>query len=261
MTDVPWQDEGYECLEPEIGKNLWRLDLPELAADERRLLADHVGICDACRLQRDLESKIGRGLADGSLLLPADLAGCTAPSRGSGWMSGWRSLGSVGAVAVAASLALAFILPPVPRDQGLVSRSGAEPGFIRPVEGEVVSPKPLRIIWDSIPGATSYELWVEDLDRKFQWRAETHDNFLTMPADIRIPNPADFRIMLTPVPGDLAPPGGVNVSFRTAGFGDFVRYRLTAAARPPRLLFIGGLAAVLGSVIGLVRRKSRKIPV
>ena len=46
------QDESdqYECVDPLLGQEMWRLDAPEADATLRRALENHLAICHACRM-------------------------------------------------------------------------------------------------------------------------------------------------------------------------------------------------------------------
>ena len=245
MVDSTGHDDGYQCVEPELGQTLWRLDLPEIEPDEAELLRGHLKMCDACRLYRAMERGFDTGLADGSLCLgtstekPAQLPRrlATAPLI-LNWGAG---------LAIAASLALVTILPPEARDDGHISRSGTEAPFVRPVEGEVVGPDALSLSWRAIPGASRYLVRVEEVDGAFRWSTETRDLSVSLVDGAAAPNDKDLRAFVTPIPRDLAPAEGLSVSFRTGSTGDVVRHRLAASPDLPRAFALAGLLAGLGA--------------
>lgn len=241
MIDSRGHDEGYQCIEPDLGQDIWRLDLPDLAAEEFKLLNDHLRLCDACRLYGAMDRKFGEGLANGSLALPGDRDG-EKFSPPVAWLSFGSRIPAFGAgLALAASLLLVFMLPPEARDGGLVSRAGFEAPFVRPVEGEVIARMGTYLSWRKIQGASKYLVRIDEVGGDFQWSGESRGLSLALPTANDMPRGADFRAYLTPVPQDLAPTEGLSVSFRTDSYGAFLHYRLGAAAWPARWLGLGGL--------------------
>jgi len=259
VTEVSEHDGGYRCVEPELGRDLWRLDLPDLAPQDVELLKGHLAMCDACRLRQAMDRRFAAGLADGSLSLPSNRADAAssgaAPALRRSRRNASRRLVQVAGLALAASLALIVFLPPRPRDGGLVPRGGGLSPFLRPVEGEVVTGSRLRLSWREIVGASRYRLRIDQVGGDFRWAGETEAVSMTLPSGIVLPPDADFRAYLTPVPADLAPPTGLTVSFRSGGMGDVVRHRVQAAVPAVYGCALFGMLAICAAAILRLRRR------
>ncbi len=242
MDDAELRDNPFECVEPELGKLLWRYGLPGGDPALQSQLADHLTICDACRFTLATEERVIRGLQAGSLTLhePARprwsrfLVGILGPPRG-------RVLALGGACTLAASLVLMLLVPPSPAGGGLHRGAAGAPRFTRPVEGEVIWSASPRLAWSAVPGASSYRLEVSEVGGDYDWRGQSRTESLQIPATAALPRAGYYRAILFPVPADLAGPGGISVSFARGDLGAFLGYRLGAAPRWIQILGLLGL--------------------
>lgn len=235
--------DGYECVDPELGGELWRLD--DLGTDDalRGRLEAHISICARCRLQLATEERARTGLRNGRLTL----RGGRPRSRITP-----LSLGGAGALALAAGVALVLLLPPRALEEDLVLRDGTgRPVITRPVPGEVVRGDKPCIEWTPIEGATAYRVTLRQVDGAYEWAHETTGPPACVPADAALATSARYRVVLETVPGYLAPGGGHHTSFRTGTLGEFLRYRLDAA--PGWVLILGALGTLLGGIGGFWR--------
>jgi hypothetical protein len=256
VKDTP--DAGaspFECVEPELGELLARYEDPGLEAGLRRRLDDHLTICDACRLERAIEHKVAVGLRDSRLQLPEDGGRArnwltlAPPRRRSVW-----ALATAGGLAVAASAALMLALPPTPAGDGGPRRDGGgEPRIVRPVEGEVVMTATPRLNWTPVPGATAYVVELSGPGGEPRWSGHAPEPSLTLPEAARL-DPGRWRVIVQPVPADLAGPGDLTVSFRRAGGGAFLLYRIGAAAPAARIVALLGMLLLGASVVGAAIR-------
>jgi len=241
---------GYECVDPPVGRNIWQLDDPALDPAIRRQLAAHLVICDACRLQRDVERRVGRGLTTGRLTLRRRSAAGHEHRRAT------RRLVGGGGLLLAASLAALLLVPPRSRDAGRIERGAVAGAFRRPVEGEVVLSGRPRLTWRPVPGATAYRVRVSEVGGPFHWQGRTEAPELRLPRDVALPPHRDFRAVVTPVPPDLGPVGGTSVSFRRGSPGEWWRYRWRAA--PPWIPVLAALGlALLAAALAAALRGSR----
>jgi hypothetical protein len=162
MTDNNDPLTTYECVDPAVGHDLGQLDHPDTDPEFASLLQDHLAICDACRLSRAVAHRLPEALA---APVGARPKGGVIDAR-----RRFRRLGSTwGAAAIAAGLALVMLLPPVPEGAGRLQRGDDAGGFVRPVEGEVVTPGPVTLDWSPIDGATGYRVRVAATDGSFAW--------------------------------------------------------------------------------------------
>lgn len=244
--------ESYECVESELGKELWKYDMPGIDSGLKRRIEAHLTVCDACRLSRAIERKVAVGLRDGGLkvgrpALPRSRPGFARLRRGS-------FLGAAGVFAMAAAFILLFLLPPSVPDQAGTSRSALlRPGFDRPVEREVVREVGIRFSWRPIEGATRYRIAVREVEGPYEWSGETNGTSVRTPVENPLPAGKRFRALLQPVPADLARPGDTSVSFRTGTKGEVLLYRIGASPVPVRLLASIGLFLLLVSLAMGVR--------
>jgi hypothetical protein len=244
MDDLKTERDGYECVDPDVGEEMWRLGAPALDAALRRRLETHLTVCDACRLRRAVERRVAEGLSDGTLSLPARRRGPRAA----------RAVAWGGALAAAAGLALMMILPPRARDGDRLVRGPGDPQFRRPVEGEVVRGGRPTLSWAAIEGATAYRIVVDEVGGDHAWRGETAGLSIDVPAAVELPASRDYRAFLEPVPADLAQPGGVSVSFRTGDTLEFLVYRLAASPWVARAFVLAGLLGLgAGFLLGFRR--------
>lgn len=238
MNEREIPQDGYECVDPDLGAGLWRLDDPEIDHALRGRLEVHVSICAPCRLQRATEDRVRSGLRSERLVLRGErpLAHIT-PLR----------IGGIGALALAAGIALVFLLPPGTLDKDMLVRGDPEqPAITRPIPGEIVHGNQPCIEWTPIEGATSYRVTLRQVDGQDEWSHETADPQACVPADAPLATSARYRVLLETVPAYLASGGGLHSSFRTGTIGEVMRYRLDTA--PAWATALGALGALLGGL-------------
>ncbi len=252
MTDfkpINMDDEmfEYECIDRELGSNLWRLDSDDTAPELRKRLETHVSFCADCRIRRRINAEMSTGLNKGHLQLP--------PKAGLNLFS--RSVTATGFLALAASVLFMFMLPPVPAHQKMVVRGDDNiKTIISPIPDEVLLNHNPTISWQFLPEATSYQVRVEGVGNAYKWQQKTSDSQIQIPAGKNLPNSERFRVFVEPVPGYLAPAGGWRSSFSTASILPFLKYRIGAAPLMVQVmsLFSLGLLA-LGAITPLVRKR------
>jgi hypothetical protein len=272
VPDGPWP--GYECVEPALGAEIWRLDDPRSDAALRTTLELHLEICDDCRLRRATERRVAEGLRAGRLVLSDDgrddssreeltvgrspvAAGTPArrprtvvrPFRRNPWL--WTLTG--GSTLVAAGIALLLLLPPLPRDGAGRFRGETGPTILRPVEGEVVLDRTPRVDWQPVDGATSYEVTVDEVAGGYEWSERTVESHAEVPPTSPLPADRTFRAFVEPLPRDLAAPGGETVSFATGDFPSYLRHRWSAGSPAARVIAVFGLANVIVAGFVLLR--------
>ncbi len=245
MTDnINPQGDGFDCVEPKWGDQLWRYHEPDLDPKLRQGLADHLFICDACQLSRASEEALAAALSDGRVTA----APATSPQVIS---LPWLRWGSV--AAVAASLVLMLVLPPTGRQAGGVRRGASpDPHFQRPVEGEVLRTSAPELKWSAIPGATSYQVQISEVGGPYQWSAATDEPSIRIPADQPLPDDGIFRGVVQPVPADLVGMADVSVAFSRSGWREFALYRAGASPLWLRLLTLVGASGLVLNLVFLV---------
>lgn len=236
MSERETPRDGYECVDPELGDELWQLDDPGSDAALRGRLEAHLSVCAGCRLLRAAEARTREGLREGRLVLHDD-----ARPRRLPW-----TLGGGGALALAACLALVLLGPPrAPGDDLRLRADGDRPAITRPVSEEVVLGERPHVAWTPVEGATAYRVTLCSVDGAHEWAHETDASSLRVPEDAGLASSARYRILLETVPAHLAG-GGVRSSFRTGTLGEFLRYRFGAA--PLWVLLLGAFGAGLGGL-------------
>lgn len=232
-------DEGYECVEIELGRELPLLADPDLDPTHRQRLLAHVGVCDDCRLRLDLEVRVAARIRDGK----SDFRPATA---GVGQNRRAHLMVWVGGASLAAGLGLLMVLPPQARDAEFRYRSQEQGTIIRPVEGEVVATGEPTFKWNSVEGANSYRLVVNEVGGEGSWEGETSETRWSVPADKNLPRGKVFRAILNTVPADLTPPAGFTVSFRTGSWSELLGQRLRRGNNAARMVgLLGAVFSVL----------------
>ena len=242
-------DPGFadlECVEPGLGARLDAIDDETADGAFRRALRHHLLICDACRLRQAARQRIAAGLQDGTYRLPGSDEAVGRQHRPPRW-SAW--------LALAACLALVFILPPRPRQDAGPGRGADATGFVRPVEGERILAGGAELTWRPVAEASAYRLSVTSTDGAYRWEQTARTTRATVPAARPLPPHTRFLAVLEPVPADLGPAGGIAVSFATASPAAVLWYRLRAA--PPALQVLLPVALVLALTLTLRRRPVR----
>lgn len=238
---------GYECIDPQVGGELWRLEDPTTAAGLRARLETHVVFCASCRQQRAVEAATAAGIRARELTL-GSTAGRTVRRI--------RVLGGVGALAMAASVALMLLLPPSPPSSGLVRGAEDTAAIERPVANEVVPGTRPTLRWTAIEGASSYRVAVSAVDGDYRWRAQVTDPSARLPEDRALPRGERYRVAVEPVPAHLAVPGGLRSTFRTGGAAAFLAYRVRTSGLASRIVGALGLAALVVAAVFERRRRS-----
>ncbi|MBA4371038.1 MAG: hypothetical protein C0418_05620 [Coriobacteriaceae bacterium] len=255
MTDRHAADPGFECVESELGAQIWQIDREDADPHLKVLLRDHLAVCDACRLTQAVMQRLPEAFA-----APAEHGAETRPPLRilPGRDRLRRRTGAWGGLALAAGLVLVTVLPPSPAgDDRLLRGDGDAPCFLRPVEGEVVTDGRSALSWHAIEGASGYRVRLESADGAYSWEQTVRGATTAMPDRPAPPPGTELRAFLEPVPADLAPPGGISVAFRTGDGLDVARYRFDAAPLAARLLVGFGLASLLCSLSLRVLRRAR----
>ncbi len=233
----PWRDE---CIDPGLGRQVWRLDDPQVEPALRGRLEAHVTYCAACRLDRAMQRTVAEGLAGGALALRPVARGRRT------W---WRLSGATSLAAVAASLLLVFLLPPRTASERQVMRAeGTAPAILRPAADEVIAGRHPELRWTPLGSASAYRVSVQDADGRYAWTGETSEARLRIPADRPLPAGARLRVFVEPVPAYLAPPGGLRSAFRTGTFPEFVAFRVAVAPKAVQALGVAGMLGCLALV-------------
>ena len=138
----------------------------------------HLSFCADCRIRRQITVEMANGLNKGHLQLPQN-TGANVFSR---------SITATGFLALAASMLLMFMLPPVPVHQRMAVRGdGAEQTIISPVPDEIMLNQNPMISWQLLPEATSYKVRVEGVGNAYKWEQKTTESMIQIPADKNLP--------------------------------------------------------------------------
>ncbi len=100
------RETPFECVDPDVGAQLWRLEQGDADPQLRATLEAHLSVCHACRLLVRLDETAHDLGRRGRLRAAAASAGAPAAHRArarDAWMP---------ALALAASLVLLLVLPP-----------------------------------------------------------------------------------------------------------------------------------------------------
>ncbi len=242
MSDHQDQTGSFECVQPELGHQIWRLEMNDTSDDLRNSLENHLAVCDSCRLTLAAEVLVKESARDNSLKIVK-----SSPVK--------RLLALnfnlVGSISLAASLALALLMPPSQLESSLVRGDGA-PGFIRPVEGETIRQDTPELTWNAVPGATAYRVEISGVGNDYQWETQSQKPSVVISSQHPVPKDKVLRAVIQPVPDDLVPLGSISVTFKREGLGQFFIYRIGAASNFAKFL---GLLGLLFLNIGYLRTK------
>lgn len=234
----------YECIDPQVGGDLWRLDDPTTEPDTAERLRLHCQFCAACRLVLALDTEIKAGVRAGEISIPRSAAHRPA---GFLWLSG------LGAAAMAAGLTTIAVLPPTASQSILISRAPIPTSTIeRPVSNEVVPGDRPQVTWTPLPGARAYEVSIRSLNGDYSWQGQTEETNLKLSKEATLPAHQRYRIAVTPIPAHLAPEGGLRSTFTTGTRFQAAMYRLTHGSRTALASGIAGCLALVTGMIGLV---------
>lgn len=238
-------ERDYECIDPGLGEQIWRIDDPATPPDLSRRLVAHVRHCADCRLHLALTRDLAAGLRDGTLAAEV-AAGSPAWAR-------WT--GGLGGLALAACLALVFLLPPAPAGEDRLLRGADAPAVTAPVPDAVILDRTPVVRWTPVERATRYRVSVREVGGDFAWSAETSGNEIAVPAAATLPRAARLRVDVEPVPAHLVRGGRLQSSFRTGGWNEFLGFRLQAAPAGLLVGAIAGLAGLLAGGLGVLRHR------
>lgn len=242
---LPFAD--YECIDPDLGSELWRLEDPDCEPGLKERLVTHVAFCADCRLRLQVHQEVVDGLRGGKLELPQGRRSNLQLTRG---------FSTMGLTALAASLALAFLMPPQSPDARIITRAAELPGIERPVPDEAVQSAQPSIRWTPVENVTTYKVTVRGVENDYSWTGETKETELRIPADKSLPADTRFRVSLETVPADLSPQGGWRSSFSRVSTLDFIGYRLKSAQPTARWSAWAGLFG-LGAAAALALKGRR----
>ncbi len=244
--DLTPDRDHYECIDLDLGRELWRLDDPDTDPELRETLRRHAHYCHACRILLALDAEIESAVRDGALPVPS------LPAARPAWPR--LVLGS-GAFALAASLALIALLPTQGTLGKLTTREQGAPAIVRPVADEVIASGRPTISWSPVPGARAYEVSVRSVDGDYAWSGRSETTSIRIPRDDALPRDRRFRVAVVPVPPRTGPEGGMDSSFRRSSWLTAGSYRVTHARGSVQSLGIVGLLAIIAGMGGALRRR------
>ena len=240
----------YECLDPELGQQVWRLDDPTTDAALADRLRAHLEFCAHCRSVRWVGDKLAQGLKEGALAIPEKGSATRIPAL-IGWTTG------LGWLAAAACLALVLLQAPTPEHDGMIMRGSDSPAITRPMGDEVLLDRNPTIRWDPIQGARQYQVAIEAVGSPYSWNTTTRRAEVPIPHEHPLPARARIRVHVVPVPNHLASGFGLNTSFRTGSVSEFLRFRWRRKSALASVLGWGGLAGlILGTGALVLHRRS-----
>jgi hypothetical protein len=244
--DIP----EYECIDPVLGEQMWRLADKDCPADLKERLATHLTFCAHCRLQASFNEKMGEGLESGELRLRKAPAGILAfPGVVRTWSTG------LGAVALAAGLALLMMLPPRTALDGKSVRNADQAAAITsPVADEVVLGGRPQLSWTPLEGATRYEVSVQQVGSDESWITTTTEAEVQIPEGMELDVGQRYRVMVETVPRHVGPSSGMNSSFSTGNPGQWLGYRLGHGQRSGQVLGVLGALLLAGALFMRPRR-------
>lgn len=239
----------YECIDPQVGGDLWRLDDPSTEPATAERLRLHCQFCAACRLILALDTEIKTGVRTGRVSIPH-----STPHRPTGflWLSG------LGAAAMAAGLTTIAVLPPSASHTMMPTRAPIPTSTIeRPVSNEVVPGDRPLVTWTPLPGARAYEVSIRSVEGDYSWQGQTEETKLKLSREAALPAHQRYRLAVTPIPAHLAPEGGLRSTFTTGTRFQAAMYRLTHGSRMALATGIAGCLALVTGLIGLVWVRQR----
>ncbi len=242
----PPKEYRYECIEPEFGDQLWRLELEDLDPELRLVLEAHAGSCHACALLLALDRQ-SQALAETGAL--ARMQRKQAPT----WLEKMRRASRpVAGLAFAASLLALLYMPPRSRHEDSVQRGDDHAVFLRPVEGELVSSLTPNLRWSQITGVSSYLVQVRELGGDIVWESEGGEAELRIPVEASLERDREYKVLLATQPHDLLPPEGISVIFRTGSIWAVALHRLRWAH--PLIQTVGIVSIAIVLLVSLTRR-------
>ncbi|MCP4122613.1 MAG: hypothetical protein GY751_12740 [Bacteroidetes bacterium] len=221
----------YECIEPELGQELWQYDHPVVDPDLKTKLGNHLTLCQKCNQIRELDSVLANGLSNGTLQIKKPVY--TLPAK----RYATRFVASMGSMAIAAGLVLMFMLP-IQKNVNQVDRGLAESGFLMPIDSEVITGGKVNLAWAPVKNAAGYILRMETSESDWQWSTKTDKNRIIVD---HLPAHSNITAYLKSIPGDLSPIGGWSISFRHGSFSEFAQFRVKNSAVFARILIVFGL--------------------
>lgn len=243
----------FECVDPSVGQELWRLQQPDLDPALRATLEAHLAACHACRLMVRLDAK-AQELARAGRLDSLD-AGPAVRARHP--LLGHARSPWAAALPLAASLVAMLALPPRPITQEQTARGPDLVRFTRPVEGEVVSTRRPELRWTPIPAASGYAVELRDREGRPVWTGTSTVPELRVPEEAALMPGREYRALLSVRPADLAPLAPASVGFRRDSFGSMVLHRVRWAHPLLQAAAAVSLALLLlASLTGARRRKT-----
>ncbi len=244
-------DSEYECIDPELGAELWRLDDPDSPMTTKARLRAHLEYCPQCRTLEVMKRSMADGLERGQLEI-------TLPESRKPLHLNSKWAARAGIAAVAATLALVFLQAPNPRQNGLVLRGDDENAILRPAPDEIIAGSTPVIRWKPVAGANSYQVRVSAVENEYVWSGVVSHAETSIPRNRSLPPNTRFRIQIQPVPTHLTGPNGFYSSFRTGSLAEFVAYRWRVRSLMAKFsgwFGLGSLALALLGPLGLRLRK------
>lgn len=235
------------CVEPAVGDRITALLQPAQETSERELLEAHVEICAACRTTLELHRRLERGFRDG--VYPTRSAGLRSRPRRRARFAAWAATASL-----AASVVFLAVLPPRPSGPTTTTRGDDTVRILRPVEGQVVTSGDLEVAWTPVEGASSYRVQVEPEGGDGAWSTTVFGSSATVPGPGLLDGHGEVRVVVTPTPADLLPPGALSVSVETAAAPSVVLHRVRRAQ--PIVLLLAAVGIVLATASALDRRRA-----
>ncbi|MCP4144916.1 MAG: hypothetical protein GY752_06480 [bacterium] len=222
---------NFECIEPELGQELWQYDCPEVDPDLKTKLGNHLTLCQKCNQIRELDSVLASGLSNGTLQIKKPVYASPVKRYAT------RFVASMGTMAIAAGLVLMFMLP-IQENANQVDRGLDKSGFFMPVDSEVITGGKVNLAWAPVKRATGYLLRLESAEGDWQHSVKTDKNRIMIP---HLPAESNITAYLKSIPGDLSPIGGWSISFRHGSFSEFAQFRVKNSAVFARILIVFGL--------------------